>query len=125
MAPSLSEFHYTCLFIEGSAFVDSERLHDELAFKLGLPSWYGRDLDALCDCLSSIGESHGNVCSHWQWQTGKQLVLRIRGFASVEIDANLLLAFTRTVADANLALEEAGATNQIWIEYTSSKGSNS
>ena len=37
MAPTLSELHYTCLFIEGSALADSERLHDELAFKLASP----------------------------------------------------------------------------------------
>jgi hypothetical protein len=53
MARTLSEFHYSTLFIESSAFADAERFHDEMAFKLGLPSWYGRNLDALLDCLSS------------------------------------------------------------------------
>lgn len=36
MASTLSEFHYSTLFIEGSAFADAERFHDEIAFKLGL-----------------------------------------------------------------------------------------
>jgi hypothetical protein len=125
MARILSEFHYSSLFIEGTAFADSKRLHEELAFKLGLPSWYGRNLDALLECLSSIGEPHGNLCGHWQWQPGKRLVLRIRGFATAEMDANLLVAFAGTVADANRALEEAGASNQIWIEYASARGADS
>lgn len=31
-------------------------LHDVLARELGFPSWYGRNLDALHDCLGAICE---------------------------------------------------------------------
>lgn len=31
-------------------------LHDVLARELGFPGWYGRNLDALHDCLSAICE---------------------------------------------------------------------
>jgi hypothetical protein len=87
MARTLSEFHYSTLFIEGSAFADAERLHDEMAFKLGLPSWYGRNVDALLDCLSSIGDPRNNLCRHWEWREGKRLVLLILGLSTDNIDA--------------------------------------
>lgn len=33
-----------------------EALHDALARGLSLPPWYGRNLDALFDCLTSLPE---------------------------------------------------------------------
>ena len=33
-----------------------DALHDLLAAKLSLPDYYGRNLDALYDCLTEIGE---------------------------------------------------------------------
>ena len=119
MARTLSEFHYSTLFIEGSAFADAERFHDEMAFKLGLPSSYGRNLDSLLDCLSSIGDPRNNLCRHWEWREGKRLVLRILGLSMNDVDAAVAAAFVQTVADVNERLEQDGATNRIWIEYTS------
>ena len=119
MVRTLSEFHYSTVFIEGNTFADAERLHDEMAFKLGLPSWYGRNLDALLDCLSSIGDPRNNLCRHWDWREGKRLVLRILGLSINSVDAAVAAAFVQTVADVNERLEQDGATNRIWIEYTS------
>ena len=119
MARTLSEFHYSTVFIEGNTFADAERLHDEMAFKLGLPSWYGRNLDALLDCLSSIGDPRNNLCRHWEWREGKRLVLLILGLSIDNVDAAVAAAFVQTVADVNERLEQDGATNRIWIEYTS------
>ena len=119
MARTLSEFHYSTLFIEGSAFADAERLHDERAFKLGLPSRYGRNLDALLDCLSSIGDPRNNLCRHWEWREEKRLVLRIIGLSIDNVDAAVAAAFVQTVAEANERLEQDGTTSRIWIEYTS------
>ncbi len=119
MARTLSEFHYSTLFIEGSAFADAERFHDEMAFKLGLPSWYGRNLDALLDCLSSIGDPRNNLCRHWEWREEKRLVLLILGLSIDNVDAAVAAAFVQTVANVNERLEQDGATNRIWIEYTS------
>ena len=33
---------------------DKEVLHDTLARELALPDWYGRNLDALHDCLTEL-----------------------------------------------------------------------
>ncbi|MFY8209202.1 MAG: barstar family protein [Caulobacter sp.] len=48
--------------IPGHEIVDDESFHDVLARALGFPDFYGRNLDALADCLSSVDEpEHGMV----------------------------------------------------------------
>lgn len=42
--------------LDGNNITDKETLHDTLAASLHLPDWYGRNLDALYDCLSDIQE---------------------------------------------------------------------
>ena len=37
-----------------SQLTDKEVLHDVLARELELPEWYGRNLDALHDCLTEL-----------------------------------------------------------------------
>ena len=37
-----------------SQLTDKEVLHDVLAEELQLPEWYGRNLDALHDCLTEL-----------------------------------------------------------------------
>ena len=38
--------------LDGDAISTREELHDALARELALPAWYGRNLDALYDCLT-------------------------------------------------------------------------
>ncbi len=40
--------------LDGNAMTTKEAAHDELAAKLGLPADYGRNLDALRDCLRGL-----------------------------------------------------------------------
>lgn len=42
--------------IDGKQITDREALHGVLADSLQLPDWYGRNLDALYDCLSDMQE---------------------------------------------------------------------
>lgn len=42
--------------LDGDAISTREELHDALARELALPAWYGRNLDALYDCLTDLGE---------------------------------------------------------------------
>ena len=44
------------VFLDGNTILDREMLHDTLASGLCLPSWYGRNLDALYDCLTDVQE---------------------------------------------------------------------
>lgn len=43
--------------LDGSAIDSKEALHDALVYALSLPDWYGRNLDALHDCLGDVRES--------------------------------------------------------------------
>ena len=42
--------------IDGAAIETREQLHDALAEQLSLPEYYGRNLDALFDCLTGLHE---------------------------------------------------------------------
>ena len=117
MRQILSQFHYMTLLVDGGAFASAERLHEELAFKLGLPGFYGRNWDALLDCLSSIDDPAANLCSHWDFRIGKRLVLQVQGFSADNADPKLLLAFAQVVADANARLRNGGKEIAIWIEF--------
>ena len=82
MAKILSEFHFSSMFIDGACFRSPEALHDEFSFKLGLPEWYGRNWDALLDCLSSIGTNRGQPVFSLgleQWQAAGLIDPRFRG----------------------------------------------
>ena len=43
------------IILEGKAMVDRSAAHAHLAERLDLPSYYGRNLDALYDVLTEIG----------------------------------------------------------------------
>ncbi|MBR1690983.1 MAG: barstar family protein [Oscillibacter sp.] len=45
-----------CAVIDGMTITGRERLHDVLERELPLPEWYGRNLDALYDCLTDLHE---------------------------------------------------------------------
>ena len=42
------------LILNGELILNRETLHDILSSKLTLPEWYGRNLDALYDCLTDL-----------------------------------------------------------------------
>lgn len=42
--------------VDGNEVKNRETLHDVLARSLRFPEWYGRNLDALYDCLTDAGE---------------------------------------------------------------------
>lgn len=44
-------------FINFSTITDRASLHEKLKACLGLPEWYGANLDALYDCLTDLGPS--------------------------------------------------------------------
>lgn len=42
--------------LDGLELPSLEAVHDRFAQALTLPEWYGRNLDALFDCLTDLGE---------------------------------------------------------------------
>jgi hypothetical protein len=115
---TISEFHYSTVFLDGAAFASDEQLHDELAFKLGLPKWYGRNFDTLLDCLSSIDDPHENLCAHWELHPGKRMVLQIKGLSDdTTAGASLLKKFALTVSAANERFGRRRRDVRIWVEF--------
>ena len=63
--------------IDGKLIKDREMLHRILAELPGVPDWYGRNLDALHDCLTDIQEellrpdlASGELCGRISACTG-------------------------------------------------------
>lgn len=44
------------IVLDGLELQSLEEVHDRFARALDLPEWYGRNLDALFDCLTDLGE---------------------------------------------------------------------
>ena len=44
------------IILDGLELRSLEEVHDRFARALDLPEWYGRNLDALFDCLTDLGE---------------------------------------------------------------------
>ena len=45
------------IIIDGGMMTDRRSAHDYLAARLDLPEYYGRNLDALHDCLTELGRT--------------------------------------------------------------------
>lgn len=68
--------------LDCSGITDPEVFHDALVEALVLPSWYGTNLDALYDCLTSITEETGITLLHFE-----DLGRKFSGFKAVLRDA--------------------------------------
>ena len=44
------------IVLDGLEIRSAEAVHDRFAQGLNLPAWYGRNLDALFDCLTELGK---------------------------------------------------------------------
>lgn len=52
------------LIIDGSRIQTREEVHDLLARELQFPRWYGRNLDALHDCLTDLRQPVDIILLH-------------------------------------------------------------
>lgn len=50
--------------LDGSKCTDRKVLHEQLKLSLGLPEYYGNNLDALYDCASTMKDVHLHLV-HW------------------------------------------------------------
>ena len=50
--------------IDGTKIRDMAHLHTVLARELNFPHWYGRNLDALYDCLTDLSEETEIILRH-------------------------------------------------------------
>ena len=76
--------------IDGAAIETREQLHDALARQLSFPDYYGRNLDALFDCLTELRE-----------ETELRLVRRDELFAHLGVYADILQNVLRDACEEN------------------------
>lgn len=53
------------IILNGANLTTKEEMHDYLAKMLHLPEYYGKNLDALHDCLTDIGEETELILLNW------------------------------------------------------------
>ena len=89
------------VLLDGNTILNREMLHDTLSAALCLPEWYGRNLDALYDCLTDVQE---------------ETVLVLRGRAALEEHLGgyghrfVRLLEEVSLENPNVRLETAGET---------------
>lgn len=52
--------------IDCAEFTSRDAFHNSIARELSLPKWYGRNLDALHDCLAAVSEPTHLILENWQ-----------------------------------------------------------
>ena len=53
------------IFVDADKFVSKQEMHSALRAVLGEENYFGSNLDALHDCLTSIGEPTELVITNW------------------------------------------------------------
>ena len=75
-------------FINFSTVTDRASLHEKLKACLGLPDWYGANLDALYDCLTDLGPSVISLAGlRWLEPLGSYGEKLLQVFRDAESDA--------------------------------------
>lgn len=64
--------------------VTRESLHEVLARELNFPNWYGRNLDALYDCLGDLFVETRIELVHWSSEGWQAAVLQVMQDAAAE-----------------------------------------
>ena len=65
------------IIFDGVELCYPRQIQDALAERLELPAWYGRNLDALYDCLGDIWEDTEIVLRNWENEGYQGSVLRV------------------------------------------------
>ena len=82
--------------LDGLDIASLEEVHDRFAQALDLPEWYGRNLDALFDCLTDLGEPltvrllHQETLEDRLGRRGRALVRLLRRAAAENPQVTLL-----------------------------------
>jgi hypothetical protein len=75
---ALLSMRYTVVPLDASGWTEESALHEAMSVALDFPAYYGRNLDALNDCLGDV--AHGDY--GWSPSTSTGLVVVVRGFAA-------------------------------------------
>ena len=73
--------------LDGNILADAAKVHDYLKEMLGFPEYYGKNLDALHDCLTDLSDAELTITSPLEDGAIYQKVLRIFKAADRENDS--------------------------------------
>lgn len=85
------------VILDGKEMISIDAAHEYLADKLNLPDYYGRNLDALWDILSTISDS-----IHIELVNEDKLICNLGGYAQ------LLLKVMHEAAEFNMNIHVKG-----------------
>lgn len=71
--------------IDLDRIVDWESFHSVFAEALGFPDFYGRNLDAWIDCMTSIDDPGGGAITRVTVRPGEMLTLHLDGMESLAV----------------------------------------
>lgn len=94
--------------IDARAIDGTASFHEAFASALGFPSWYGRNMDAWIDCMSSLDQA-GDGLSQVKVEPGEVLVLAVQNAAELKSRfPGLWAGLLEAVAFVNWRRLEAG-----------------
>jgi RNAse (barnase) inhibitor barstar len=105
------------VLLDGPKLLQRASLHDEVRLKFLLPEWYGRNMDALLDVLSTLDDRKANLSRSVLLGRGENCVLRIAGSeVMLKEAAELFVEFAGVVAAANLRFSESASETRLLLE---------
>ena len=72
------------IILNGAKLETKEAMHDYLAKMLHLPEYYGKNLDALYDCLTDVAEETELVLLNWDAFDHTKRALRVMTDSAAE-----------------------------------------
>lgn len=84
--------------VDGEGVLDKVSALDAIAAALSFPAWFGRNLDALYDCLTDLS---------WL-PSGEHVLIWVSSRALAEVDPKAYLAIRAVLSDAQRALGSIG-----------------
>ena len=103
------------VYIEGSQIQDEESFHREFSFKFGFPDYYGKNFNALYDCLSNLDAP--GVSKHWKLGKNEEIVIQIKDAIScIDAGAGIFQKFMKVIVDVNKNYKKSGSLTTILLE---------
>jgi len=65
------------IIFDGAELRYPQQIQEALAERMVFPEWYGRNLDALYDCLGDICEETAIILRNWEQEGYQGAVLRV------------------------------------------------
>ncbi len=105
------------LIIDGNEIKDEESFHFEFKFKLGLPSFYGANSDALIDSLSYLDDQTCNQSKYLQLGRNENVVLLLKSSRVFKDTCqDLFLELLDIILAVNEGYELSGSHTRILLQ---------